>query len=242
MKIINVFFILVFFVFALQSQDFKEVKTAQHVVDNYLTAYGGADELRTIESISMKGKIGEGEESGTIEIYFSKKYVYMDINTKQFAMKQAVDISNKKGWMKFGTMIKDLKEEDINKSKKNVEGALWSNFLDPKESGITFELLQNETIDGNDTYVVELMRDSASINTAYFDAKTFNKVKEIKGSITNNFSDFRKVGKTDILMPYKINSQTGDVTMTEIKFNSKFNKKLLTKPKEEKDDSKQDDK
>lgn len=242
MKIINGFFILVLLVFSVKSQDFKEVKTAQDVVDNYIIACGGADELMTVESISMKGKMGEGDQSGTINIYFSKKYVYMDINTEQFSMKQAIDITAKKGWVKFGTMIKDLNEEDINKNKKNIDGTLWSNFLDPKENGITFELLQNETVEGKDAYVVDLMRDSASITTAYFDAKTFYKVKEIKGGMTNEFSDFKKVGSTGIVMPYRIKSQSGDVTMTELKFNTKFDKKLLTRPKEEKDDTKQDDK
>lgn len=68
--------------------------------------------------------------------------------------------------------------------------------------------------------------------------KTFNKVREIKGGMTNDFSDFREVGSTGITMPYSIKSQTGDVAMTEIKFNSKFNKKLLARPKDESEDRK----
>lgn len=44
-------------------------------------------------------------------------------------------------------------------------------------------------------------------------------------------------------MPYRITSQTGDVTIAEIKFNSKFDKKLLKRPKDEDtDDSKLEEK
>lgn len=230
-----------FTIFSAISQDFKPVKTAQDVVDNYIQASGGKDALASIESISMKGNMGDGEQKGTIVIYFSKKYVYMDINTSQFSMQQAIDVGKKKGWMKFGTMIKDLKEEEILKNSKNVEGSMWGNFIDPEKNGVKFEMLQNETIDGIECYVVDLIRDSLAASTSYFDMKTFNKVREIKGGMTNDFSDFREVGSTGIIMPYRIKSQTGDVAMTEIKFNSKFNKKLLTRPKDDSDDSKKDE-
>ncbi len=239
-KIIAV--LAVFFViFSAISQDFKPVKTAQDVVDNYIEASGGKDALASIESISMKGNMGDGEQKGTIVIYFSKKYVYMDINTAQFSMQQAIDVAKKKGWMKFGTMIKDLKEEEIEKNSKNVEGSMWGNFIDPKKNGITFEMLQNETIEGKECYVIDLIRDSLATSTAYFDMKTFNKVREIKGGMTNDFSDFREVGSTGVTMPYSIKSQTGDVAMTEIKFNSKFDKKLLTRPKDDSEDTKKDE-
>ncbi len=230
MKILTIIFAVLIFSFSVISQDFKEVKTAMDVVDNYILASGGEDELRSVESLSMKGKMGEGEESGTIVIYFSKKYVYMNITTSQFALKQAIDIESKKGWTKFGTILKDLNEEEINKNRQNVEGSLWSNFLDPKANNIKFELLQNEKVDGKDCYVIDLIRDSTTYSTSYFDFRTFNKVKEIKGSMTNEFTDFRKVGSTGIIMPYSIKSQNGNVVMTEIKFNSKFDKKLLEKP------------
>lgn len=229
---------LLFFTFTAYSQEFKEVKTAQDVIDNYIAASGGADALKDIESIKMKGKIGEGDESGSIDVYFSKKYVYMDISMKIFNMQQAIDVAKKSGWMKFGEMIKDLKEEDINKNLKNVEGSMWGNYIDPKEHGLKFEMMQNEAVNGSDCYVIDLVRDSASTTTAYFDTKTYMKVRELKGGMTNDFSDFKKVPGSDVIMPYNIKSATGDVKITEIKFNSKFDKKLLKKPevKEEKED------
>lgn len=232
--------ILLFFGFTAYSQEFKEVKTAQDVIDNYITASGGADAVKEIESIKMKGKIGEGDEAGSIDVYFSKKYIYMDISMKIFSMQQAIDVNKKSGWMKFGEMIKDLKEEDINKNLKNVEGSMWGNYLEPKEHGIKLEMMQNEAVNGSDCYVVDLVRDSAATTTAYFDTKTFMKVRELKGGMTNDFSDFKKVPGSDVIMPYGIKSPTGDVKITEIKFNSKFDKKLLKKPevKEEKEDNK----
>ncbi len=241
-KLISVF-LLFFAVFSLYSQDFKPVNSAQDVIDNYIIASGGKDALNEIKSIRMKGKIGEGSESGNLEIYFSKNYVYMDIVMKEFTMKQAIDVNKKKGWTQFGEMIKDMTEEDIKKNTKNMDGSMWGNFISPKEHGITYELLQNESIDGTEYYAVDLIRDSLTVSTSYFDMKNFNKVKELKGGMTSGFSDFRKVKDSDVVMPYKITSQTGDVIITDITFNSSFDKKLLKRPKDKKeDDSKNEDK
>lgn len=243
MKKILALFLLIFAVFNANSQNFKEVKTGQDVIDNYIIASGGKDALNDIESIRMKGKIGEGSESGSLEIYFSKNYVYMDIAMKEFTMKQAIDVKKKKGWTKFGDMIKDMTEEEIKKNTKNMDGSMWGNYVNPKEHGITYLLLQNETIDSTEYYTVDLLRDSMTVSTAYFDMKTFNKVKEIKAGMTSNFSDFRKVTDSDVIMPYKISSQTGDVTITKISFNSDFDTKLLKRPKDKKeDDSKNEEK
>ena len=241
-KLISVF-LLFFAVFSLYSQDFKPVNSAQDVIDNYIMATGGKDALKEIESIRMKGKIGEGSESGNLEIYFSKNYVYMDIAMKEFNMKQAIDVYKKKGWTQFGEMIKDMTEEDIKKNTRNMDGSMWGNFISPKEHGITYELLQNESIDGTEYYAVDLIRDSLTVSTSYFDMKNFNKVKELKGGMTSGFSDFRKVKDSDVIMPYKITSQTGDVVITDITFNTSFDKKLLKRPKDKKeDDTKNEDK
>ncbi len=243
MKNLIIVFILFFTALTINAQDFKPVKTAKDVIDNYITAIGGSDALKEVESISMKGRIGEGDESGTLDIYYSSKYVYMDINMKQFTMLQAIDMVKKKGWMKFGKMVKDLKEEEIMKNKKRIDGSMFGKYLDPAANNITFELLQNEDVNGTDCYVIDIIQDSLSSSTEYFDSKTFNKVKENKGGMTSTFSDFKKVGSTDVIMPYRITSQTGDVTIAEIKFNSKFNKKLLTRPKDEDtEDTKKDEK
>ncbi|HAX49945.1 MAG TPA: hypothetical protein PK605_09490 [Ignavibacteria bacterium] len=243
MKTIIAVFVMFLAVFGVNSQDFKPVVTGQDVIDNYITASGGKDALKDIESIRMKGKIGEGSEAGELEIYFSKNYVYMDIGMKEFSMKQAIDVKKKKGWTKFGEMIKDMTEEEIKKNTKNMDGSMWGNFINPEEFGITYELLQNETIDGTEYYAVDLVRDSLTVSTSYFDMKTFDKVREIKGGMTSGFSDFRKVKDSDVIMPFKITSQTGDVVITDITFNSSFNTKLLKRPKDKKgDDSKNEDK
>ena len=243
MKKIILLVVLCFFSISTRAQEFKEVKTAQDVIDNYLLAIGGVEALKEVKSIYMKGKMASPEmngENGGIEIYFSKKYVYLDIATAMINMKQAVDIGKKKGWTQFGTMVKDMKEDEIMKSSRSIDGTLWANYLNPDAAGIRFQLMDNEEIDGKEVYVVDLVKDSASILTAYFDPKTFYKVREAGSTVITNFEDFRSTGTQKIIMPYLIKNKTGDVVVSEIKFNSKIDKKLLEKPETEEKEEKEE--
>jgi len=245
MKKIILLVLLCFSTLAVKTQDFKEVKTAQDVVDNYLLAVGGADALKEVKSIQMKGKMASAEmngENGGIEIYYSDKYVYMNISTAMFSMKQAIDFDKKKGWTLFGEMFKEMNEEELQKSQKSIEGTLWGNFLNPKASGITYLMLENEHVDGKDAYVIDLVKDGANFLTVFFDTKTFLKIKDAGSTTMTEYADFKETGDLKIVMPYTIKNKAGDVVLTEIKFNSKFNKKLLKKPEVKDSEDKKEDK
>lgn len=212
------------------SQEFKTVKTSQDVIDNYIIASGGEEALKEVKSLFMKGEFSGEGSTGTLEVYFGKSYFYMDLNMNVFNMKQAVDIKKKSGWVMFGNTVKDMTEDELNRNKKNSDGSMWGYYLEPAKYGITYQMMQNEEVSGKETYVIELVQDSATILTAYFDTKSFNKIKQVKGNDVSEFSDFRKVSSTDVVMPYSIKNKNGDVIVEQIKLNSKFDKKLLKKP------------
>lgn len=241
MKKIILLVVLCVFSISTRAQEFKEVKTAQDVIDNYLKAIGGVDALKEINAIYMKGKMANAElngDKGGIEIYFSDRYVYMNMSSTVFTMKQAIDFKKKKGWTMFGDVLKDMKQEELERSKNSIEGTLWGNFLYPEERGVTYLLLENEQVNGSEAYVVDLVKDGASFQTVFFDTKTFLKVKDATSTVSTEFADFKVTGDLKIIMPYLIKNKGGDVVLSEIKFNSNFDKKLLNKPeiKEKEDD------
>lgn len=231
MKIKSILAILIFLVYSAAGQDFKEVKTAQDVVDNYLKAIGGEDAVREVKSIYTKGKVGD-DGSGSVEAYMSRDIMYVNAVTPHVTYVQAIDLKNKTGWTQLTNTVTDMKPEDVEQAVKRAESTLWGNFLDAKDKGITYELMQNENINGNDVFVVEVKKDGTTTGTVYFDSKTFYKVKETRGNNTTEFSDFNKVGSSGVVMPHKIISAMSDVTATEIEFNTKFDKKRLKKPVE----------
>ncbi|MBZ0201970.1 MAG: hypothetical protein K8I03_03030 [Ignavibacteria bacterium] len=230
MRIRSIFAALIVMVCSVLGQEFKEVKTAQDVVDNYMLSIGGESAIRNVESVFMKGTIESPQGDGTIEVYLSKLYLFMDVVTPQFQLKQALDFKSKKGWVKLGDKVTDMKEEEIVKNLERSESSMWGNFLDAGKKGITYELLQNENYNDIEVYVVDIKKDGNTITTSYFNTKNFNKLKEMKDGTTTEYSDFRKVGSSGVYMAHKLITALSDVTTTEIEFNTKFDKKLLKKP------------
>lgn len=213
-------------------QIFKEVTTAQDVINNYIESIGGADAVKELKSVRMKGSIEAMGQTGALTVYLSKNYFYLEVSSDAFQVKQAVDLKNKNGWSSFGGMVKDMNENDIARTSRSVNMSMWSYYLYPEKYGIKYELLQNEKVNGNDAYVVDFKSGDSVIATSYYDAKTFLKLRQTRGTEDSEYSDFREVGLSNVKMAYSIKNQSGDVTVSEIKFNEKFDKKLLVKPEE----------
>src|SRR4030095_4307251 len=215
------------------SQTFKEVKTAQDVIDNYIEAVGGKSALEEVKTIRMKGSIEGMGQGASLNIFFSNDYFYLEISSAMFQMKQAADYNNKKVWSVFGSSTKDMTSQELAKSKKNIESALWQYVLNPEKFGIKYEMLQNEKVNGNDVYVIDFKTDDSVVSTNYYDTKTFMKLRQVSGSDDSEYSDIREVGSSKVKMPYAIKNQSGDVVFSEIKLNEKFDKKLLKKPEKQ---------
>lgn len=224
----------VFFVsLSVKAQDFKEVKTAQDVIDNHVTANGGADNLAKVKSIEMKGTIGIMGGTFPVHIYVSEDYFYTGVETPQMPVRIAISYKDKKGWQNLMGKVMDETPEAIEKNKERVHAMLWGYYLEKDKHGVTYNLLQNEPVGGNDAYVVEFIQNEKPLQTVYFDVKSFQRVMQIKGQVTSEYSDFRDVDASGIYMSYLITGTQGDVNVTEYKFNTTFDTKLLEKPKEE---------
>jgi|SRR4030095_2017430 len=222
-----------FSVSVIFGQTFKEVNTAQDVIDNYIAAIGGADGLKKVKSISMQGTIEGAGDSGTLKVYYSRDYFYMDLKTSVIHLKQAIDFKNNKGWSMFGDKVKDMSQKDITGNLMNIDESMWSYYLYPEKNGIEYELYQNKKVNGNEAYVVGFKSDGSVVETSYHDTITFYILKQVKVKDISEFSDYREVGTSKVRMPYYIRNQAGIVKISEIKFNEIFDKKFLNKPEDE---------
>lgn len=234
MKKITAFSLLVLFCIAVNSQEFKEVKTGQDVVDNYITANGGMDNIKKINSIEMNGNMSFMGSSFPVKVYTSLDYFYMNADNPNFAFTIAINMKDNKGWQNMLGQVKDVPEKEVERNRINVESMLWSYYINPEKYGITYSLMQNEKIGDADTYVVDFMVKDSVLQTVYYDVKTFHKLKQVKGKSISEYSDIRNVNETGIYMSYSMKTNQGDVTVSEYRFNTEFDTKLLKKPAIEK--------
>jgi hypothetical protein len=212
-----------------QQKEFKEVKTAQDVIDNYLTANGGKENLERIKSIKMTGKVDAMGLTLPVSMFMSHRYFCMSAEDSAFGFTIVYDNKNKKGWSRMFGEATDITPEDAAKYSENVESALWTYYLDKDKYGISYELAQNQEIDSINCYAVDFKKHDRFLYTVYFDTVNFNRIKNEKEGNVSLYGDFREVGKSGIYMPYEI-VQQGTVKVDRYEFNVKFDKKLLKKP------------
>lgn len=215
---------------SIHSQSFKEVITAQDVIDNYIEANGGADLLKSVKSVEMNGSLNAMGMNVPLAIYASKDYFYMNADHPQMGMTVVTDLKQNTGWTKFLGNISDAKEQDIEMNRKNIESMLWTYYVDKGKFNISYELMQNEKVGESDTYVVDFKAGDTVVQTVNFDAKTFQRLKQVKGNTTSEYSEFKSVDAGGIIMPYVIKTNQGDFTVNAYRFNSDFDPVLLKKP------------
>lgn len=234
MKKTAVLCLFVMFCFSLYSQDFKEVKTGQDVIDNYITANGGLDNIKKTNSIEMSGNMSFMGSSFPIKVYTSLDYFYMNADNPNFTFTIAINMKENKGWQNMLGQVKDVPEKEVERNRINVESMLWSYYTSPEKYGITYKLMQNEKIGDADSYVVDFMVKDSVIQTVYYDTKSFHKLKQVKGKSTSEYSDIRNADNSGVYMGYSIKTNQGDITVSEYKFNTEFDTNLLKKPAIEK--------
>src|SRR5690349_7277010 len=220
------------FIFALtvNAQEFKEVKTGQDVIDNYIAANGGADNLKKVRSIEMKGDMTFMGATFPLTVYTSNEYFYMNGGTDDFKMIIATNLKDLTGWSVMFGKTTDATPKEVEKNKVNIESMLWTYYTDKDKYGITYKLMQNEEINGSKAYTIDFMVKDSVIQTCWYDTKTFHRVKQSKGKTTSEYSDFRNVEGSGIYMAYSIKTNQGDVAVTDYKFNTEFDTSLLKKP------------
>ncbi len=227
-----------FFLLILSStfyaQQFKEVKTAQDVIDNHVTAIGGADALRQVTSIKMEGSIEISGTPAPILYYVSNESYYVGVESVQFTFKTCYDGKNKTGWSQFGEKVTDFTEAQSKRTGESIVSLLWGYVLDPQKYNIVYKQLQDEKLNDADVYVIEFTRADTTVGTSYYDKKTFMQVKEIRGRNETENSDFKSVTALDdskIMMPFSIKQQ-GTVIVKKYEFNKKLSKKYFKKPEQ----------
>ena len=226
--------LLILFCLPVSSQEFKEVKTGQDVIDNYITSNGGLENVKKVKSIEMSGSMNFMGSTFPIKVYTSLDYFYMNAESPNFAFTIAISMKDKTGWQNMFGQVKDASEKEIERNRINVESMLWSYYTTPEKYGISYQLMQNEKIGDADTYVVDFMVKDSVIQTVNYDTKTFHKLKQVKGKSISEYSDFRNVENSGVFMGYSVKTNQGDITVGEYKLNSEFDTKLLKKPAIEK--------
>lgn len=236
MKRILIFFILFMSVLTAYTQNkFKEVNTAEDVIDNYVTAIGGAEKISEINSETLTGMLNvQGMEIGfttfrndTMSFINAEGMAH---GTNMILLKSLT--TNTFGWEYQMNGLRDYEGDELLKKQRELITGNISFVLNYKSKGYEFELKGTDTLNGKLCYKVELLKDGNVVRTSYYDHETFL----LKEYFTSNdtrveFDDYREV--SGVYRPFKFIQKSPmelTIVFNEYFFNKMIDPDLLSKP------------
>jgi hypothetical protein len=207
------YFLQAFVLVALLSAGFTlKAQTADEVIDKYITAIGGKEKWKQINSVKIDGQI----EVQGLEIPFTMQAV----NGKgtrvdaEFQGSKIIDITTPtQGWaqnpLAGKTTLQPLSAEELKEKLDDLD--IQDPFIDYKEKGSTVEALGKDEEDGNEYFKIKITTKNKNEKTYFFDLKT-NLVYKIESTTKQQGQDIKITSKpldykeTDfgVKMPYKV--------------------------------------
>ena len=169
------YFVHALLVAAIMSSSFTgSTQTADEIINKYITAIGGKENWKKINSLKMEGNI----QVQGLEIPFTMQAVNgKGVRTDgEFQGNSFIDIiTPTKGWsqnpMAGKATLQPLSDDELKEKldAMDIQGA----FLDYKEKGSMVEFLGKDEEDGNDYYKIKLTTKNKNETTYFFDTKTY---------------------------------------------------------------------
>ena len=184
--------------------------TAEAVIANYIKAIGGAEKLKAVKDMTINM---EADMMGTtIETVMIQKSPNKSVTkvSMQGNVMQEVIFDGEKGKTSAMGQTKMMSEAEAKAiSKQSVSFP----ELMLKELGNTAKLIGTENIDGVNAYQVDISDADGKITSAFFDKKSFLKIREVTSieapngetmTSTNDRADYKKVD--GIMLPFTMTS------------------------------------
>jgi zinc protease len=196
--------------------------SAYDVIENYLKAIGGKEELKKVNTIysSISMEIQGREIKGVAKS--------MNPNKSSTEMKMGPMTVFKSSFngltgynMQMGAGKTDLTPEEI-KEKQDERGVVNQLFYNSADFKTSY--LGIDKVNGEDAYKLKITKPSGKVSIEYYGTKSGLLLKEestgAEGVTTVEYADYRKVG--NVMLPFQI-TQSGEQTMvmkvTEYKTN-----------------------
>jgi outer membrane lipoprotein-sorting protein len=245
---------LLLLVFALAFVS-AQAQTADEIIDKYLSAIGGKDKLKAIESIKYSGKANQqGLEFPMVQIQLKDGRQFSSFTFQGKELKQNVYDGTTLWSTNFVNMKAEKSDAEATENHKaNLGSDFPQSFYDYKKHGHKVEFLGKETIEGTETFKIKLTKNPIKVDGTpkenfdiyYIDAENYVPLMvesemssgPAKGMIMQaKFSDYQEVN--GIYFPFTISQGAKGqaaaitITFTNVELNPKVDASIFTMPVE----------
>ncbi len=227
--------LLVALAFIVGFSTVAKAATVDEIIDKYLVALGGKDNLKKITALRMEGSITSGgNEVGVVATVLANKGARQDITVA--GMTGYNIITPTEGWvyMPFSGQQKPeaLTPDIIKQSQDGLD--IQGELVDYKSKGHTVELMGTEDIEGTECYKLKVTLKNGKVKTDYIDGTSYFLIREVEKVVANgqeqegtkNFSDFQKLPE-GVVMPMAIGTDFGTVKIKKIVINPKLDDSIF---------------
>ncbi len=215
-------------------------QTVDEIVDKHIAALGGADKLKSVNSIVAERSLSvQGMEIPTVSTLVVNKAVRTESTVMGNSMVQAFDGTS--AWMIRPTMMGGTGEpEDMPADQlKQLKGQLdpFGPIYNYKEKGNKVELVGKEKVDKKDTYHLKVTTKDGDAMDQYIDATTYlltkTKASANGQDVEISFSDYKDVDGIKVAYTMDIVNQMGNLAFitSKIKVNGTIDDAVFKKPK-----------
>ncbi|PTM02419.1 MAG: peptidase M16 [Bacteroidetes bacterium] len=208
------------------SKPLPEGLTAENVIQKYIKAIGGQDNLKKVNSTLINAEVtipGAPFKPQAIIKQMSPNKFSMELVAEGMGtlMKQNFDGEN--GYMEQQGRKIPMDDADLT-SRKSTKGLFEEVFMDSS----TLQLESKTTIDGTDVYKINVTKDGKA-SSRYYDVENgylvrTDETREAEGQSVNTVTDYSNYTNVNgVMMPYTMKVTTGPQSFifetTEVKIN-----------------------
>jgi outer membrane lipoprotein-sorting protein len=202
MKKIYILFCLLVFSASLS---FAQTLTSDEIVQKYIAAIGGIDELKKMNQLTLTGLANSGGNAYDLFAYedFAGKFQYAHVSGPGYDVKTYYD--TKQGWTIQNGSKSSLSSETLEQFQPMIEDGTYFYLADMEGRGIKTELMGEAKVNDKDTYKVKFTRNGKDKNIQYFDKETFYLLKMETPSVYGieiYYSNYKEVPGTKLVFPY----------------------------------------
>lgn len=227
LRILAELFIITSFVFS-QQYEFKNVNSAEDVIDNYLLAIGGKNKLKKIRIVKIDGTYSRMGEDFSLTRYVGTDFYYQKWGNDEYSVVTVYDGKNNSGWEQSGESIIDFPEPALDRYHSHGTN-YWGTYLESKKLGISFNLLWIEPFGERKTYAVEIIKDGKTMKNLYFDIESFYLLRTTVNENEMVYSDYKEIGNSRITLPHLFAS-SDTLRIDKYEIDPLFDRNLLKKP------------
>lgn len=219
-------------------------QTVDEIIAKNIQARGGADKLKSVQSIKSTGTMamGPGMEAPGVLVQKRPQLARLEFTIQGLTMVQAYD--GKNGWQIMPFMGKKDPELMSADEVKDIEETadLDGPLVDYKSKGHQVELLGKEKVEGTDAYKLKVSLKNGDVQTVYLDADSFLEIKEetrrsVRGTeqvVESSIGDYKEVG--GIIFPFAMESgvkgsaEKQRLTITKVELNVPVEESIFKMP------------